>query len=175
MSPPDLSRRSFLRGNVVTPKEISPLRPPWAIKEKAFIEKCTRCDDCIQVCPEKILVQGDAGFPTVDFKRGECTFCFECAKACQTGALSQQLAESSSKKRVANAWQLDVRFNHKCLSMNAVVCRVCGECCDAEAINFKLKVGGISEPQIALDDCTGCGACLSVCPVDAVDISFSGS
>lgn len=162
---PNLSRRSFLRGNVSSPSTPT-LRPPWAITEEDFIDKCTRCDDCIKICEENILLRGDGGYPTVDFKQGECTFCFDCLDACKTAALKV----SQPERKPETAWNLDIRFNNKCLSLNAVVCRVCGENCEPQAINFKLKVGGISEPQIDLDNCTGCGACLTVCPVDAVII-----
>jgi ferredoxin-type protein NapF len=32
-------------------------------------------------------------------------------------------------------------------------------------------VGGKSTPQLSLNDCTGCGACIAPCPVDAIQIS----
>lgn len=166
MSPPNLSRRSFLRGSFTTPKVVAlPLRPPWAINEALFQETCMRCDDCINACPENILERGDGGFPTVNFKLGECTFCYECAHACQGGALHYQ--EDSTPE---TAWDLDINISSKCLSLNAIVCRSCGDACEPQAIRFKLKVGGVSEPLISQGDCTGCGACLAVCPIDAVTI-----
>lgn len=162
---PDISRRFFLRGQISrSSKAIStPIRPPWALDESLFIESCIRCSDCISACPQGIIFVGDAGFPEVSFKQAECTFCTSCTKICKTGALDPSVSNQQ-------AWDLDVSIQSNCLSLNAVVCRACGDNCETQAIRFKLKVGGISEPQISQDDCTDCGACVAVCPVDAVKI-----
>ena len=69
----NLSRRGLLRGRLTTPKPGVQL--PWSVSWDEFITDCTRCGDCLTACPEQILVKGDGGFPTVDFLRGECTFC----------------------------------------------------------------------------------------------------
>jgi len=166
---PDMSRRFFLRGQVAGSSKVisTPIRPPWAFNESLFIENCSRCSDCISACPQGIIFTGDAGFPEVSFKQGECTFCADCVKACKTGALDTSVL---SQQVAPQAWDLDVSIQSNCLSLNAVVCRACGDNCETQAIQFKLKVGGISEPQISQDDCTGCGACVAVCPVDAVKI-----
>ena len=161
MSSPDISRRSFLRGNVNTRRVPVVVRPPNSLEESLFLDTCSRCDDCISACPENIIVKGDGGYPEVNFKNGECTFCNECVSACQPKAI---------KIESETPWYLDVSVTSKCLSMNAVVCRTCSDNCEVQAIRFQLKVGGISEPIISLDDCTGCGACLHVCPVDSIQI-----
>lgn len=157
MSSPDISRRLFLRGKVNTVNYVPVVRPPRSVDQQQFLSLCTRCDDCISACPENIIVHGDGGFPEVDFKQGECTFCNKCAEVCQEDAVQ---VENN------NSWQLDVSVNSKCLSLNAIVCRACGDNCEPQAIHFNMKLGGISEPQISLDDCTGCGACMYVCPID---------
>ena len=147
-----------------------PQSPLWCahlglLMNLRFIESCERCDDCITACPENILVRGDGGFPEVNFKLGECTFCTQCAQSCQAGSIQNfysNLHSDSSSNRysiAAKAWNLDVSISSKCLSLNAVVCRACGDNCEPQAIRFQLKVGGISEPQITAEDCTGCGAC----------------
>ena len=141
-----------------------PIRPPWALKESLFLESCSRCSDCVSACTQGIIMRGAGGFPEISFKQGECTFCNDCATACKTNALTASDLNGL-------AWKLDVSIQSSCLSLNAVVCRACGDSCDVQAIYFKLKVGGVSEPQIAQDNCTGCGACLAVCPVDAVKIN----
>lgn len=167
MSLPDRSRRFFLRGKIAAPPP-SAVRPPWAGVESAFLERCARCDDCIGSCPENILIRGDGGYPEVNFKRGECTFCGTCVDRCKTSALSFPMYADEPEKLRRDAWDLEVNFASNCLSLNAVVCRACGDNCEPRAIRFQLKTGGIAEPHLSLADCTGCGACASICPVDAI-------
>lgn len=166
-----MSRRFFLRGQVSRSSQAIPLpiRPPWAVSESLFVESCSRCSGCISACPQGIIFIGDAGFPEVSFKQGECIFCTECVKACKTGALDASVL-SQQTVHTHQAWSLDVSIQSKCLSLNAVVCRACEDNCEPQAIRFTLKVGGISEPLVSQNDCTGCGGCVAVCPVDAVKI-----
>jgi len=164
---PDGSRRLFLRGRF-TSAPVSALRPPWAVEEKSFSELCTRCNDCINACPECILARGDGGYPEIRFQRGECTFCEECVNQCEPGALQFPANAETPEQRKQQAWTLSVNFTSVCLALNSVVCRACGDACETRAIHFQLKPGGIADPCISLENCTGCGACVSVCPVDAV-------
>ena len=171
MESTNLNRRLFLRGK--PPKvESNAIRPPWSIEASQFVEQCERCDKCIEVCPEKILFRGEGGYPEVDFKRGECTFCTECADACEANVFHYIKSKKSHQPSPAidNAWHLNVSIKPNCLSINAIVCRACGDNCGEQAIHFQLQVGGISIPEISEDKCTGCGACLSVCPELAVSI-----
>ena len=158
MPPIDSSRRAFLRGDIrATPKT---RRIPWAVE--AFTELCQRCDECITACEEKILVRGDGGFPDIDFKLGGCTFCGACARACKHGAIYDTGLP---------AWNLKAGIGATCLEAQGITCRACGEACDARAIRFFPRVGGGAELRLNQDICTGCGACLAVCPVNAVNIS----
>ena len=84
----DISRRRFLRGDFSGSR--SAPRPPWARAEAAFAAACTRCRDCVNACPQRILVLDGAGRPTVDFGRGECTFCGKCVEACTPRALERR-------------------------------------------------------------------------------------
>ena len=184
MSAPDMSRRFFLRGKVAASAPLV-VRPPWALPEARFTEQCKRCDDCIDACPEKIIVQGDGGFPEVNFKLGECTFCARCAESCEAGAFhyfdaGNSISRSDDQQhdicaKPANAWDLVVAIRPNCLAMNAIVCRACGDNCEEQAIRFQLKPGGVSEPIISQEECTGCGACVAVCPVDSVSIKPAGA
>jgi ferredoxin-type protein NapF len=135
--------------------------PPWSLSESAFITLCERSDDCRKACPENILFAGRGGFPEVDFKRGACTFCEKCLEACPTGALK-------GSDEAKPPWGIKAGITPECLSIKGIVCRTCGEACEAEAITFKLKFGGTAKPKIDDGLCTGCGECLHRCPVDAV-------
>jgi ferredoxin-type protein NapF len=149
------ARRAFLRGNSVSVAH----HVPWAVE--AFEGMCRRCDDCIHACEEAILTIGDGGFPTVDFARGSCTFCGACAAACRYGALD---------RAVSPAWQIRPTVGGDCLSRRGVTCRSCGDACESRAISFQLALGGRALPQVDPVTCNGCGACVAVCPTQAVQI-----
>jgi ferredoxin-type protein NapF len=82
----DVSRRRFLGGRTPGP---APFRPPWSVSEALFLDRCTRCDDCLKVCPTGLLQRGPAGFPLADFSEAACTLCGDCARACATGAIGR--------------------------------------------------------------------------------------
>ena len=60
------------------------------------------------------------------------------------------------------------RIGEACVEPKGVTCRRCGDECDAGAISFRLV--GRGRAQVALDAgrCSGCGACVSVCPTQAI-------
>jgi len=153
------SRRDFLRTR--WRQTAAPLRPPWALPEHEFIERCTRCSDCRSACPERIIVKGDGGFPEIDFRSGACTFCADCVAACPADAFCDP---------VASPWPYKARIADSCVSLHGVVCRSCGENCEFEAIRFQLCNGSISEASIDASQCNGCGACVARCPVGAIEV-----
>ena len=156
------SRRAFFgirrNGNAES------VRPPWALAEAQFLESCTRCTACVDICPTHLLVKGSGGFPEADFTPGRapegCTFCGQCLSACRDGALRKLDGQP--------AWTLQAVFGEACLAARNVVCRTCGEACEARAISFPPRLGGVSRPQLSADACTGCGACLADCPTQAI-------
>jgi ferredoxin-type protein NapF len=156
----DLSRRGFFRGR---PRPRAEIRPPWALPEAEFIDRCTRCNDCLKACPTRILVVGDGGYPTVDFSLGECTFCGDCVSSCQPKALLRRDVEQA-------AWPYKASIGEDCLPRQGVECRVCGDFCEARAIHFAPRLGGSPLPEIEADKCTGCGACVAPCPVTAISV-----
>lgn len=135
------------------------LHPPWSAS--VFIEQCQRCDDCIRACPENILLRGDGGYPQIDFSRNACTFCKACVEACRYEALDGQLPQP---------WSLRALVNVHCLSAKGIVCRACGDSCEQRAIRFQLQTGGRSTPVINNNSCNGCGACIGVCPANAIQM-----
>lgn len=55
-----------------------------------------------------------------------------------------------------------------CLAERGIECRLCGDGCDAGAIRFPPRRGGIAAPVIDAARCNGCGDCLSLCPSGAL-------
>lgn len=164
--PVSLSRRALFHGRAAS-SGVPVVRPPWSLPEPQFLDACKTCSSCLTACEEGILKRGAGGYPEVDFQAGECTFCGACATACAT---SESHAIYAQDIETARPWALEARIGSGCLSANGVTCRVCGERCDARAIRFQLAVGGIANPIIDQESCTGCGACVAPCPVDVVEV-----
>ena len=155
----EVERRNFLRGRFKPEPDV--IRPPFAIVESDFLSKCEQCPDCVTSCEETIIVMGEDGTPRISFDLGECTFCGDCLAACKTGALDRD---------EARPWKIKAAVGSNCLSLNSVFCRTCGDNCEADAIAFKLMIGGRSTPVIDIELCTGCGACSFVCPNKSIQM-----
>lgn len=63
---------------------------------------------------------------------------------------------------------LAVVFNDACLAQQRIVCRSCGEACEADAIRMQPGPDGIATPVLVADRCNGCGDCLDICPAQAI-------
>lgn len=152
----------FLRGDFKG-KE-TPLRPPWAIAESLFIEICTNCSECISHCPTHIIKPARANFPVIDFSSGECLFCEQCVDVCKPHALL--------KTRQEAPWAIKASIDEAaCITYQSVECRSCYDPCEARAIQMPPRLGGISIPVLNSDNCTGCGACFAICPVQAITMN----
>ncbi|MDR1461897.1 MAG: 4Fe-4S binding protein [Azoarcus sp.] len=68
------------------------------------------------------------------------------------------------------AWPLVAAIGAACLPRRGVLCRSCGEYCEANAIRFSLRPGHPAQPDIDTSLCTGCGECVAICPAHAVSI-----
>jgi ferredoxin-type protein NapF len=153
-----ISRLQFLRGDFSGKKQ--PLRPPWSPSETEFTTKCARCGECIKVCPENILEKGRGGFPQVNFKQGECTFCGICEQSCPNNTL-QRLED-------VPPWQVIAHVEENCLAKQGIICVICRENCELEAI--QLPLSRVAVPIVNFEKCSGCGACYQTCPVTAITI-----
>lgn len=57
-----------------------------------------------------------------------------------------------------------------CLAVNGVMCGTCADPCDPRALRVRPLGGGRALPIIDTAACTGCGECVSVCPVGALSV-----
>ncbi|WP_386070407.1 ferredoxin-type protein NapF [Tahibacter sp. UC22_41] len=153
------SRRALLFGRSEAAPAPRPFRPPWARPEPEFTAACTRCDACIRQCPQHVLVRGADGLPRFDPRAGECTFCGNCVSACTQGAFDRSRDPP---------WSLLAQVADTCLSALSIVCTSCRETCPTSAIRIPPAARGAA--SVDASRCTGCGACVSVCPVDAISL-----
>jgi len=162
------SRRDFFKKftkpiSDIKEERVTPLyiRPPYAKDLSLFDKECINCIDksCAKVCDEKIIVIESSGTPILNFTKSGCTFCQDCATACELGVLSLE----EGKEEILNTTFLINK--DKCMAHNGSVCFSCKEPCIDDAILFK----GMFEPIIDIQKCTNCGFCLSRCPTNAIE------
>ncbi len=158
-----ISRFDLIRGRLT--RDRHQLRPPWSAEQGNFDALCNSSGRCISACPEGILARDEDGLPFVDFSAGACTFCGRCVDVCPSGAL--HLAHAAP---ISRPWTAFAEVGADCLGGRGVICRTCQEHCALEAIRFDTALGAGGRPAITNTACTGCGACVSVCPVGAIAV-----
>jgi len=169
----DVTRRGFLTGAVLTSegreqidRQVRPagVEPPW-IAGHCSIEACRDCDGpCVAACEADIVRRhpdGHAfdGVPWLDFSAGACTWCGACAEACPIDSVT---VESEQQPRLGCA----VLDTDGCFAWQSVVCVSCRFACPERAIG----ADALSRPTIVAEACTGCGACVAVCPQHSISI-----
>ncbi len=150
--------RRELFTSITKPFKEKIVRPPYFKNESKFLKSCITCSDksCKTVCEENIIVIQKDGTPKIDFKLGGCTYCDECAKACD-----EKVLKLKHKKNINVKFSIDTI---KCMSWNNTMCFSCKDPCLDNAINFN----GMFQPMINNESCTACGFCINVCPTDAI-------
>lgn len=171
--PVDATRRVFLSGALLTrsgrARALQMLRPlgppPPGLSSVLASRACAECGGrCVEACPERVLrlhsnIHALAGQPYLSFEKGACTFCGACLETCP--AITTPAAAPKS------AGQAEVDAD-KCLAWRGVVCTTCYSCCQHEALRPDQR----RRPTVANHACTGCGACVSVCPTGAITVAF---
>lgn len=148
------------RRSLFSRRKNSAQRPPWTRQDIEFTDICTRCSACVEACETQIIIKGDGDFPEIDFRDNECTFCQQCATICPESLFDLTQAP----------WQITAQLQDTCLTLQGIWCQSCKDACEPAAISFILSVGNAPKPSINTDACTGCGACVSPCPSNAIKL-----
>ncbi len=165
-------RHSFLGG------QRKVIRPPGALPEKDFVDRCIRCGNCMKVCPTNGLqpVMTESGpegiwTPRLVPEIGYCEYsCAMCGQVCPTGAIGKLSVSEKQKVKIG----LAVVDHATCYAWgHHTNCLVCEEHCPIPDKAIKVR-GEIHDGQKILKPvvdphlCIGCGICQNVCPVRPV-------
>ncbi|MDR0339105.1 MAG: 4Fe-4S dicluster domain-containing protein [Desulfovibrio sp.] len=154
------------------------IRPPAALPEPAFLDRCIRCGECMKVCPSNglqpsILATGLDGVfsPLLVPRIGPCEpGCNACGRVCPTGAILSLPIEEKRRAKVGTA----VVLPERCLAWGeGKSCVVCQEVCPYGAVKLRQRAdSGAPAPVVEANRCYGCGYCERHCPtrVPAINI-----
>jgi polyferredoxin len=159
------------------------LRPPGSRESNAdavALTNCTRCGECIRVCPTGALqpavlqagLEG-MGTPVLVPRLGYCDYsCNACGQICPTQAIPLLTLEDKQRQVVGKAY-IDL---NRCLAWSDhQLCVVCEEMCPLPEKAILLEeqevwapdgtTVKVLMPHVVRDLCIGCGLCEYRCPV----------
>jgi len=168
------------------------IRPPGALPEEDFVDRCVRCGECMKVCignglQPAFLQGGVEGIfsPILRGRIGYCEYnCTLCGQVCPTGAIRKLSVPEKQKVKIGNA----VFNKNRCLPYaKGIPCIVCEEHCptpdkaikfrEAEVENSLGEKVRVKQPYLVDSLCIGCGICENKCPLpgdSAVTITRDG-
>ena len=145
------------------------LLPPGARED--FYSRCVRCGLCYFACSymgyyaiRLVDERGGlrkVGTPVVDdVMYRPCTLCMECTRVCPTGALEEVPREEAGMGIALIDPDL-------CWAWNSGDCKSCAKACPfgSEVFEFTFTEWGL-HTRVRPDKCTGCGLCVSACPIE---------
>jgi ferredoxin-type protein NapG len=173
---PKYGRRDFLKDSVLSvakaarefskqaeavPEKPAPalranwLRPPGAVEESLFLDRCTKCSDCAKACPYgSILFHQQLGTPIIFADQAPCRLCDDlpCIAACATEALVSLTDIRAVQMGTATV-------NHR-LCTAGQGCHACVSKCPVEALSMDF---GSQRLMVSSEHCVGCGLCEHIC------------
>jgi len=141
------------------------LRPPGALPEAEFLERCAGTGACVSACPVsaiKLMASDDpakTGKPAIDPAAQACVVCddLSCMKACPTGAL--RLVSREEIRMGLARLKPDI-----CVRTNGEDCQICVDKCPLGKSAIEIPYEGAAVE--VKDGCTGCGVCEMYCPTE---------
>lgn len=156
------------------------IRPPGAMPEEDFTDRCIRCGECMKVCPTNGLhpVLTESGLEGIFTPRlipriGWCEKnCNLCTTICPTGAIGKVEIPAKETLIIGTA----------CINRSLCIpwargkeCIVCEEMCptatksiilrEETIITAEGRESRVKLPHVREDICIGCGICENKCPV----------
>lgn len=193
---PDFSRRQFIGSMATGVASLSVIglgfphktesgrviRPPGALPEPEFLDRCIRCLECVRMCESNGRCLQPSGLewsildlwtPVAKMREGYCEYnCNLCGEVCPTDAILPLTLEQKQHTPMGVAYfdkNLCIPYarNEDCL--------VCEEHCPTpdKAIKFDLREAKLPDgttrmvkyPHVIRNLCIGCGICENKCPL----------
>lgn len=179
----NLSRRSFLGSaaaglsalyihrtdikQAVPPSRL--IRPPGAVPEPLFLQRCIRCGQCMKVCPTNTLqpcflesgLEGIYSPKLLPRLAGCDQTCHKCGQVCPTEAIRRLDLEEKTHAKMGTAY---IDRNRCIVWVEDRLCLICDEQCPYDAIVFRWE-DDFRRPFVVGSRCNGCGFCEQQCPV----------
>ena len=150
-----VSHRDAPRAEAPMPVRTDWARPPGAVAEPLFLERCTKCGDCVDACPYEVLQSHpQQGFPVLFPNERPCSLCedFPCMAACETQALEP--VEGRTEVTLGTA---EISIS-RCTAEQG--CHACVASCPVGAIQMDFACLRV---VVAETECVGCGLCALTC------------
>jgi len=161
----DLSATTPLKSHA--PKQTVWHRPPGALEGKNFTDVCSRCGECVKVCPAQCIkidttAEKGEGAPYIEPNDMPCVMCegLLCMHTCPTGALRpipiQDIDMGTARWR-----------EETCVRTIGENCTICVDQCPMGTAALELNGNRVVVKE---DGCTGCGVCQHYCPTSPKSI-----
>ena len=154
------------------------IRPPFALAELEFLLTCTRCGDCIDACPYRVLFPLSTRLgtsigttPAMDLVNKGCHLCADwpCVSACEAEALViPEPSEDSDTPPLPVLARASIN-TQTCFPYNGPECGACESSCPVPGA----LLWDQQRPCIDEEKCIGCGLCREACIVDPSAISIA--